>query len=413
MEWRGIDPTNFKNPARGERILSAGGPDKDLLELSGRIFCKNRRPQVRLAPSLRHRLALTLRRCYFVILHEQSGDARNFQRDANGMNATRKGFTAVRKLTSRRARPVVLLGLILASASGGCGRSTSPTDDASWSLGVGPPLCPGPVVHVIAVENQYGSLVSPLGGQGVRFKSIITNPDADPHEFQTNFRVVQDYQNAQLVVENGLGYDDFSDKILATIPRTPEVLNAGDVLGLKLGDNPHVWYDPQAIDRLCQAITAALEELNPAGAEYFDARARDYADRLAPYHEAVARIRKRFAGTPVGATESIFVPMARATGLDLISPPGLMNAVAEDANPSVRDVDFFQRQIRDKKIKVLIYNNQTSGSLTSRFREMAEKAGIRVVGVSETLTPVNATFESWQMTQLRELEDALASATGQ
>ena len=203
-----------------------------------------------------------------------------------------------------RDAPVFLLGLVLAVGCVGCG----PTDDSSWSVGDGPPSCPGPAIRVIAVENQYGSLVSRLGGQGVRYKSIMTNPNADPHEFQTNFRVVHDYQTARLVVENGLGYDDWSDKILETVAPKPKVVNAGDVLGLKAGDNPHVWYDPDAVDRICRAITAALKELNPAGSEYFDARARDYAGRLAPYHEAVARIRKRFGGVPVGATESIFVP---------------------------------------------------------------------------------------------------------
>ena len=104
--------------------------------------------------------------------------------------------------------------------------------------------------------------------------------------------------------------------------------------------------------------------------------------------------------------------MARATGLDLISPPGLMNAVAEDAKPSVQDVAVFQDQIKNKKIKVLVYNNQTNGSLTSQLRELAEKAGIPVVGVSETLAPVDATFEGWQVSQLKALEDALASTTG-
>ena len=328
------------------------------------------------------------------------------------MNAARKAAAAVSRFTPRRDGPVLLLGLVLVCACGGCRPGGGPANDSSWSVGDGPASCPGPVIHVIAVENQYGSLVSRLGGQGVRFKSIITNPDADPHEYQTNFQVVRDYQVAQLVVENGLGYDDFSDKILETIAHKPKVVNAGDVLGLKPGDNPHVWYDPDAVDRLCQAITAALKELNPAGSAYFDARARDYAERLAPYHEAVARIRQRFAGTPVGATESIFVPMARATGLDLISPPGLMNAVAEDANPSVQDVALFQQQIKEKMIKVLVYNNQTNGNLTSQLREMAEKAGLPVVGVSETLTPVKATFEDWQLSQLKALEDALASSTG-
>jgi zinc/manganese transport system substrate-binding protein len=326
------------------------------------------------------------------------------------MNATNTRARALSGFAPRRGGPVLILSLVLICACGGC-RSSVPAQDASWSLGDGPASCPGSVVHVIAVENQYGSLVSRLGGQGVRFKSIIINPDADPHEFQTNFQVVHDYQLAQLVVENGLGYDDFSDKIQGTLTAKPKVVNAGEVLGLKPGDNPHVWYDPHAVDRLCHAITAALKELNPAGSEYFDARARDYASRLALYHEAVARIHKRFAGTPVGATESIFVPMARATGLDLISPPGLMNAVAEDANPSVKDVALFQQQIKEKKIKVLVYNNQTNGNLTSQLRDMAEKAGLPVVGVSETLAPVDATFEGWQISQLKALEDALASST--
>jgi zinc/manganese transport system substrate-binding protein len=313
--------------------------------------------------------------------------------------------------TLRPCRAVFILGVILTCP--GCGsHAADSAEDSGWSVGDGPATCPGRVIHVIAVENQYGSLVSRLGGRGVRFKSIITNPDADPHEFQTNFQVVLAYQAAQLVVENGLGYDDFSDKILSTIGGKPRVVNAGKVLGLKPGDNPHVWYDPGAVDRLCQAITAALKQLNPRGSEYFDDRAHDYAGRLAPYHAAVARIRKRFAATPVGATESIFVPMARATGLDLISPPGLMNAVAEDANPSVQDVTLFQEQIKGKKIKVLVYNNQASGNLTSQLRDMAHQTGIPVVGVSETLSPVDATFEDWQISQLKALEDALASSTG-
>ncbi len=110
----------------------------------------------------------------------------------------------------------VALGLALIVGCVGCGPTAGSADDSSWSVGDGPPSCPGPVIRVIAVENQYGSLVSQLGRQGVRYKSILTNPDADPHEFQTNTQVARDYQGAQLVVENGLGYDDFSDKILDT-----------------------------------------------------------------------------------------------------------------------------------------------------------------------------------------------------
>lgn len=306
---------------------------------------------------------------------------------------------------------LLLPGLLLSCGCTGCGPGAAATDP-SFAVGDGPAWSAGPEVRVVAVENQYGSLVAQLGGKGVRFRSVITNPDADPHEFQTNFAVVRAYQASDLVVENGLGYDDFSDKIMDTLTRKPVIINAGDVLGLKAGDNPHVWYDPEAVDRLCQAITKALKQVRPAGSAYFDARAKDCAGRLAPYHEAVSRIRQRFAGTPVGATESIFVPMAQAAGLNLISPPGLMNAVAEDAAPSVKDLARFKQQIQEKQIKVLVYNNQTSGTLTLLLRNMAEQAGIPVVGVSETLAPVDASFETWQIAQLKALEHALASSTG-
>src|SRR5579885_3142920 len=139
------------------------------------------------------------------------------------------------RFTWRGRAPAFVACFLLAGACAGCGsRASAPAEDFSWSLGEGPGFCPGPVIHVIAVESPYGSLVRQLGGQGVRYKNIITNPDADPHEFQTNFQVVHDYQFAQLVVENGLGYDSFSDKILETVARKPKVLNAGDLLGLKV-----------------------------------------------------------------------------------------------------------------------------------------------------------------------------------
>ena len=301
------------------------------------------------------------------------------------------------RFCQRNLRLLLTLGLILACVGVGCGPTTAPAQDSSWTIGEGPPSCPGPVIHVIAVENQYGSLVSRLGGQGVRYKSIITNPDADPHEFQTNFQVARDYQAAQLVVENGLGYDDFSDKILDTVVQKPKVVNAGDVLGLKAGDNPHVWYDPDDVDRICQAITAALKELNPAGSAYFDARAKDYAGRLAPYHEAVARIRKRFAGVS-----------RRRDRIDLRADgegdrPGPDLAARPDERRGggrqplgARTWLCSRSRSRTRKSRCWSTTTRPIRNLTSQLRDMAEKVGIPVVGVSETLAPADATFEDWQ-----------------
>ena len=273
-------------------------------------------------------------------------------------------------------------------------------------------LCPSAAVNAIAVENLYGSMLAQLGGQCVRVTSIINDPIADPHEFQTDVQVGKAYQTAELVVQNGLGYDEFSSKIIATLRRKPLVITGGQVVGLKLGDNPHLWYHPGYVTRMSQAITHALKQLRPRAATYFEMQARDFAAALGPYQALIEEIKRRFAGTPIGATETVFVYMAEATGLKLVSPPRFMQAVAEGTSPTVRDVAMFHEQIQRKHIKVLVYNTQAVSNLTSQLQSLAHEVGIPVVGVTETLVPVHDTFQSWQVRQLRDLLTALEYANG-
>jgi zinc/manganese transport system substrate-binding protein len=271
-------------------------------------------------------------------------------------------------------------------------------------------LCPTSVISAIAVENPYGSLLAQLGGQCVRVTSVINDPSADPHEFQTDVQVGKAYQTADLVVQNGLGYDEFSNKIIATLPQKPVVITGGDVVGLQSGDNPHLWYSPAYVRRMSVAITQALKVLRPPAATYFDAQARDFATAFGPYHALIEDIKRRFAGTPIGATETVFAYMAEAMGLNLVSPPRFMQAVAEGTNPTVRDVATFHDQIRQKQIKVLVYNLQAVSNLASQLRTLAQEVGIPVVGVTETLVPVHDSFQNWQVRQLRDLLTALENA---
>jgi zinc/manganese transport system substrate-binding protein len=288
-----------------------------------------------------------------------------------------------------------------------------------WAIGMGMSvaavsgeLCPAKVINGIAVENPYGSLLAQLGGQCVRVSSIINDPSADPHEFQTDVRVGRAYQKAELVVQNGLGYDEFSNKIIATLPRKPVVITGGDVVGLKPGDNPHLWYAPDYVTRISREITRTLKRLRPSAATYIEAQAREFATALGPYQALIEEIKRRFAGTPIGATETVFVYMAEATGLKLISPPRFMQAVAEGTNPTVRDTAMFHDQIQQKQIRVLVYNTQAVSNLTSQLRTLAHEVGIPVVGVTETLVPVHDTFQNWQVRQLRDLLAALEHADG-
>lgn len=271
--------------------------------------------------------------------------------------------------------------------------------------------CPTSPLAVLAVENFYASLVNQIGGQCVSMTIILSDPDADPHEFQPTAGDVRAYQGTQLVVEDGLGYDDFSDKILATLPTRPALVRAGDVLGLQVGANPHVWYSAGYVDQIRAAIVDNLKELSPGAASYIDAQQAALDTEFATYRGLIAQINAHFNGVPVGATESIFVDMADSTGLDLISPPGFMHAVAEGNDPSARDVAAFQDQITGHRIKVLVYNTQTVTSLTEQLKALAQENNIPIVGVSETMPAGAQTFQGWHANELELLMQAVRKAT--
>jgi zinc/manganese transport system substrate-binding protein len=271
--------------------------------------------------------------------------------------------------------------------------------------------CPTNPVRVLAVENFYASLVNQIGGLCVTTTTILSNPDTDPHEFQPTANDVRSYQGAQLVLEDGLGYDDFSDKIIATLASRPAVVNAGDVVGLQAGANPHVWYSAGYVDRVRAAILSNLKQLAPAASAYFDAQAAALDQQLATYHNLIDQIASQFGGTPVGSTESIFVDMADATGLSLISPSEFMNAISEGNDPSARDVAAFHNQIQNHQIKVLVYNTQTVTPLTEQLKSLAQQNDIPIVGVSETMPLGAQTFQGWQASELELLRQALQKAT--
>ena len=271
--------------------------------------------------------------------------------------------------------------------------------------------CPTTPLSVLAVENFYASIVQQLGGQCVSVTTILSDPDADPHEFEPTADDVRAFQGAQLVVENGLGYDDFADKIIGTLSQKPQVVRAGDVLGLQVGANPHVWYSAGYVDQIKGAMLASLKQLKPDAAGYFDAQNASLEQAFGTYRGLIAQIAGQFGNTPVGATESIFVDMSYSTGLQLITPPEFMNALSEGADPTARDIATFQDQLKNKRIKVLVYNVQTVTPITQQLKEMAMQNNIPVVGVSETLPLGAQTFQGWQAGQLQLLLNALQKSS--
>jgi zinc/manganese transport system substrate-binding protein len=267
------------------------------------------------------------------------------------------------------------------------------------------------LVNVVAGENFWGSIAAQLGGSKVSAHSIVTDPNADPHEYESSTEDARAFAEADLVILNGAGYDDWGQKLLdANSSSHRQVVNTAQLLGRKPGDNPHFWYNPAYVMTVADKITAEYKAIDSGDSLYFDRQRSAFTVALMPYTDRIAEIKSRYAGAPIGSTESIFVYMAAALGLDLISPPAFMDAAAQGIDPPASAVATFHDQVAGKKIKFLVYNLQASSALTASLKQLAEQQNIPLVGVSETLQPVGATFQDWQAAQLTALEAALASA---
>ena len=306
-------------------------------------------------------------------------------------------------MTRTLLRPLPLL-LVLVALVAGCGSATS-----SGSSG-------GPAgrLQVVAAENFWGSLASQLGGDRVHVTSIIHSPATDPHSYEPTPQDGRTMAGARLAIVNGIGYDPWAPKLLNANPDSSRVvLTVGDLVGVQPGGNPHRWYSPTNVQRVIDQIVADYKKLDPKSAGFFDQqRATLQSQGLARYNGLIAAIRSKYAGVPVGASESIFAPLAQDLGLKLITPPGYLRATSEGTDPTAQDKATTDRQITTRQIKVWVFNSQNSTPDIKRLNDEAATQGIPVATVTETLTPATASFQAWQTRQLAQLEAALAKATG-
>jgi zinc/manganese transport system substrate-binding protein len=264
-------------------------------------------------------------------------------------------------------------------------------------------------VEVVAAENFWGSIATQVGGDKVHVASIITNPDTDPHDYEAKPDDAKKIAVANYVIVNGAGYDPWAPKLLAANPVTGrQTLDIGELVGVKEGGNPHFWYSPDYVNKVIDQITADLKKLDSADASYFDTQSSNYKNSgLKDYKDTIASIKTRYSGVAVGATESIFVYVADATGLKLITPPDYMKAISDGTDPSASDKATVDQQIASKKVKVLVFNMQNTTPSVTAVATKAKAVGIPVVEITETLTPAESTFQAWQTTQLKALLKAL------
>jgi zinc/manganese transport system substrate-binding protein len=299
------------------------------------------------------------------------------------------------------AGPVALLALALSACT------TSPSRPVSAGATA--------TINVVAAENFWGNLAEQLGGARVKVASIIDNPDADPHDYEPTAADARTVASARLAIVNGVGYDAWADKLVAANPAADRiVLNVGDLVGVKAGGNPHRWYSATDVRKVIDQITADYKRLDAADAAFFDRQHDTVVNtNLKDYFRLIDQIRTTYAGTPVGASESIFTPLAEATGLKLLTPESFLDAISEGGDPTAADKATIDDQIAHKRIKVYVYNSQNATPDVRAEVNAARAAGIPVTTVTETLTPAGATFQDWQVAQLTALKQALAQATGE
>jgi zinc/manganese transport system substrate-binding protein len=259
---------------------------------------------------------------------------------------------------------------------------------------------------VVAAENFYGDIARQVGGDRVDVVNVMSNPDQDPHLFETTPGIVRQIANAQIIILNGADYDPWMDKLLAAAPQPGRVvINAGAVTGAKAGGNPHLWYAPVTMPAVAKAMADAFSKADAAHASDYAARLSTTLASLARISRRVADIKAKHNGQPVTATEPVFGPMANALGLTMRNQRFQL-AMQNDTEPSARDVAAFENDLKGQKVKLLLYNSQVSEKLTDRLLAIAKTAKVPVVAVTETL-PAGMAFQDWMLGQLDAVDKAL------
>jgi zinc/manganese transport system substrate-binding protein len=265
-------------------------------------------------------------------------------------------------------------------------------------------------VQAVGAENEYANVISQIGGKYVQVTAIESNPNTDPHEFEASPSVAAEVSSAQLVVQNGLGYDAYMNKIEAASPNSArKVIDVQQLLGLPDSTpNPHLWYAPTTMPAVANAIAADLAALRPAHAAYFRANAAAFDRSLQPWLTAISQFKSAYGGTAAAVTEPVGDYLLQAAGMVIKTPFGLQADIMNGVDPSPQDVSLEDSLFAQHKVGVFVYNQQVTDSLTASFLAAARRYGIPVVGVYETMPTPGYDYQSWMLAEVNALRKAVA-----
>jgi len=317
---------------------------------------------------------------------------------------------AVKAAAGRGAgwRPVAILLLAVAVA-------LVATLTAAWSSSRNASAAPGAGSKIVAVgaESEYADVISQVGGQYVAVSALMSNPNTDPHTFEASIGVAREVGRAQLVVQNGLGYDSFMDSVESATPSSSRtVLNVQRLLHLPDSTpNPHLWYDPARMPQVADAIAGSLSAIQPSHASYFAARAAAFKSGLASLTTAIARFKAAYPDVPVATTEPVADYLLTALGADNRTPWTFQADIMNGVDPSPQSLAAQRALFTEHKVRVFLYNQQVTDALTQSFITLAKQNHIPVVGVYETMPTPGYDYQTWMRTEVQALHQAVAAHT--
>jgi zinc/manganese transport system substrate-binding protein len=304
-----------------------------------------------------------------------------------------------------RTTPIFLAlisGAALVLAVSGCTSTAQATTSSGSSSGV---------IKVVAGENFLGNIISQIGGSHVSVTSIVSDPNADPHEYEASAANAAAIANAGFVLENGIGYDDFMSKLLSASPSSHrDVMSVQKILNITgTNPNPHIWYDTARLPQVSAAIVKELSKLDPKDSTSFAANGKTFDASLKPILNVISEIKSKYAGTEIAYTERVPGYLVDAAGLKLGVPVAFTQAIEDGSDPSPADTAAFDAAVTNKTVKVLLYNGQVTDQTTDNLKALATKSGVPIIGVTETLPPTDKNFQAWQLRQDTELLKALGN----
>ena len=267
----------------------------------------------------------------------------------------------------------------------------------------------GGLIAAVGAENEYANVISQIGGRYVSVTAVESNPNTDPHAYEASPSVARLVSSARVVVQNGVGYDSYMNDIEnASANSGRKVIDVQKLLGLPDSTpNPHLWYESGTMTAVARALARDLSAIEPAHASYFRANATRFDRSLTSWYNALKAFASHYPKTPVATTEPVADFMLAAAGAVNLTPFSLQADIMNGVDPAPQAVTLEDSLFSAHRVKVLLYNQQVTDSLTQSFISAAKKNGIPIVGVYETM-PTGYDYQSWMLAEVNALAKAVA-----